>query len=152
MVNPPNPEIVRQLLADDVTKKLSVPVGIRSDCLGVYPVLPEWADSNDSQYVRTNDPVVSAVKQRLASALVITEWCQLPNGTDPQSYYEKGLHDVVRYHVSMTSSFDFPDRDLTPAMDPKLYALWRKPTRPRVIGTRLTLNRHRSRHGARWRP
>ena len=124
VVNPPNPEIVRQLLADDVTKKLSAPVGIRSDCLGVYPVLPVWAESNDSQYVQTKDPVVNAVKQRLASALVITEWCQLPNGTDPQSYYEKGLHDVVRYHVSMTSSFDFPDRDSTSAMDPKLYALW----------------------------
>ncbi len=124
VVNPPNPEIVRQLLADDVTKKLSAPVGIRSDCLGVYPVLPVWAESNASHYVQTNDAVVNAVKQRLASALVITEWCQLLNGTDPQSYYEKGLHDVVKYHVSMTSSFNFPDRDSTSAMDPTLYVLW----------------------------
>ena len=124
VANPPNPEIVRQLLADDVTKKLSAPVGIRSDCLGVYPVLPIWAASPQSHYVQTNDPVVNAVRQRLAAAPVITEWCQLPYGTDPQSYYEEGLHDVIRYHVGMTSSFNFPDRDSTSAMDPKLYALW----------------------------
>ena len=124
VVTPQNPEIVRELLADDVTKKLSAPVGIRSDCLGVQAPLPAWAESSDSQYVRTNDAVVNAIKQRLASALVITEWCPLPNGTDPRSYYEKGLHDVVRYHVSMTSSVNFPDRDSTSAMDPKLYLLW----------------------------
>ena len=53
-------------------------------------------------------------------APVITEWCQLPAGTDPRSYYEKGLHDVVRYHVSMTSSYNFPDRDSSAAMDPIL--------------------------------
>jgi hypothetical protein len=124
VVNPQNPEIVRELLADDVTKKLSVPVGIRSNCLGVYPPLPAWADSNDSRYVRTNDAVVDAIKHRLASAPVVTEWCQLPNGTDQKSYYEKGLHDIIRYHVSMTSSVNFPDRDSTSAMDPKLYLLW----------------------------
>jgi hypothetical protein len=124
VVTPQNPEITRELLADDVTKKLSVPVGIRSDCLGVSMPLPAWAESNDSQYVRSNDAVVTAIKQRLTSALVITEWCQLPNGTDPRSYYEKGLHDVIRYHVSMTSSVNFPDRDSTSAMDPKLYLLW----------------------------
>ena len=124
VVTPLNPEIVRELLDDDITRKLSAPVGIRSDCLGVYSPLPAWAESNDSEYVQTNDAVVDAIKQRLASALVITEWCQLPNGTDPQSYYEKGLYDVIRYHVSMTSSFNFPDRDSTSAMDPNLYALW----------------------------
>ena len=96
VVTPQNPEVVRQLLADDVTKKLSAPVGIRSDCLGVKAPLPAWAESRDSQYVQTNDAVVNAIKQRLSSALVISEWCQLPNGTDPRSYYEKGLHDVVR--------------------------------------------------------
>ena len=124
VVTPQNPEIVRELFADDVTKKLSAPVGIRSDCLGVQAPLPAWADSNDSHYVRSNDAVVNAIKQRLASALVITEWCGLPKGTDPQSYYQKGLHDVVRYHVSMTSSAKFPDRDSTSAMDPKLYLIW----------------------------
>jgi len=124
VVTPQNPEIVRELFADDVTKKLSAPVGIRSDCLGVQAPLPAWSDSNDSHYVRSNDAVVNAIKQRLASALVITEWCGLPKGTDPQSYYQKGLHDVVRYHVSMTSSAKFPDRDSTSAMDPKLYLIW----------------------------
>jgi len=124
VITPQNSEIVRELLADDVTKKLSVPVGIRSDCLGVQAPLPAWAESNDSQYVRSNDAVVNAIKQRLASAPVISEWCQLPKATDPRSYYEKGLHDVVRYHVSMTSSVNFPDRDSTSAMDPNLFLLW----------------------------
>ncbi|ORJ62657.1 hypothetical protein [Mycobacterium simiae] len=124
VVAPQNPEIVRALLADDVTKRLSAPVGIRADCLGAQSPLPGWAESGDSQYVRNNDAVVNALKQRLASAPVITEWCPLPTGTDLKSYYERGLHDVVRYHVSMTASANFPDRDSTAAMDPKLYALW----------------------------
>ena len=126
VVTPQNPEIVRELLADDVTKKLSAPVGIRSDCLGVQAPLPAWAESNDSHYVQSDDAVVNAIKQRLTSALVISEWCQLPNGTDPRTYYEKGLHDVIRYHVSMTSSARFPDRDSTSAMDPTLYLFWAK--------------------------
>jgi hypothetical protein len=124
VVTPQNPEIVRELIADDVNKKLSAPVGIRSDCLGVQAPLPAWAESSDSHYVRSDDTVVNAIKQRLTSALVISEWCQLPNGTDPRSYYEKGLHDVIRYHVSMTSSAKFPDRDSASAMDPTLYLLW----------------------------
>jgi len=124
VVSPQNPEIVRELLADDVTKKLSAPVGVRSDCLGVQGPLPAWAESSDSQLVRTNDAVVNAIKQRLASAPVITGWCPLPNGTEPRSYYEKGLRDVVRYHVSMTSSANFPDRDSTSVMDPNVYVLW----------------------------
>jgi hypothetical protein len=126
VVTPQNPEIVRELLADDVTKKLSAPVGIRSDCLGVQEPLPAWADSNDSHYVRSNDAVVNAIKQRLTSAPVISEWCQLPSGADPRAYYEKGLHDVIRYHVSMMSSTKFPDRDATAAMDANLYLLWAK--------------------------
>ncbi|OBH77531.1 hypothetical protein A5681_07505 [Mycobacterium scrofulaceum] len=121
-----NPEIVRELFADDVTKKLSAPVGVRADCLGVQSPLPEWAESSDSHYVRFNDAAVNAIKQRLTSALVISQWCRLPQGADPRSYYEKALHDVVRYHVSMTSSANFPDRDATSAMDPKLYLLWAK--------------------------
>jgi hypothetical protein len=124
VVTPQNPEIVRELLADDVTKKLSAPVGIRSDCLGVQAPLPVWAESNDSHYVQSGDAVVNAIKQRLTSALVISEWCQLPKGIDPRAYYEKGLHDVIRYHVSMTSSTKFPDRDSTSAMDPNLYLPW----------------------------
>ncbi|OBH83677.1 hypothetical protein [Mycobacterium sp. E2989] len=119
-----NPEIVRELLADDVTKRVSAPVGIRSDCLGVYAPLPVWAESDGSYYVHTKDPLVTQLKDRLASALVITEWCQLPEGTSPRSYYEKGMRDVVKYHVSMTSSFNFPAVDSTTPMDPALYLLW----------------------------
>jgi hypothetical protein len=124
VTTPQNPEIVRELLADDVTKKLSAPVGIRSDCLGVQAPLPAWAESSDSHYVQSGDAVVNAIKQRLTSALVISEWCELPSGTDPRTYYEKALHDVIRYHVSMTSSANFPDRDSTSAMDSNLYLLW----------------------------
>lgn len=124
VVTADNPEIVRELFADDVTKKLPAPVGIRADCLGVQSPMPEWAESGDSHYVRFNDAVVNTIKQRFTSALVISQWCRLPNGTDPRSYYEKALHDVVRYHVSMTSSANFPDRDSTSAMDPKLYLVW----------------------------
>jgi hypothetical protein len=124
VVTPLNPEIVRELLADDVTKRLSAPVGIRSDCLGVYAPLPVWAESEGSHYVRSKDPLVGELKDRLASALVITEWCQLPNGTDPKAYYEKGLRDVVKYHVSMTSSYNFPDVDSATSMNPALYLLW----------------------------
>ena len=69
-----NPEIVRELLADDVTKRVSAPVGIRSDCLGVYAPLPVWAEADKSHYVESKDPLVGLLKDRLASALVITEW------------------------------------------------------------------------------
>lgn len=124
VVTPNNPEIVRELLADDVTKKSVAPVGIRSDCLGVYSPLPTWAEINTSHYVQTRDPLIAALRQRLAVAPVITEWCDLPSGTSPQDYYEKGLHDVIRYHVSMTSSVNFPDESATSPMDPKLYVLW----------------------------
>lgn len=124
VVTPNNPEIVRELLADDVTKKVVAPVGVRSDCLGVYAPLPTWAESSSSHYVQTNDPLVPALRQRLATAPVITEWCDLPSGTTPEAYYKKGLHDVIRYHVSMTSSVNFPAQEATSQMDPKLYVLW----------------------------
>jgi hypothetical protein len=119
-----NPEIVRELLADDVTRKLSAPVGIRADCLGVQSPLPVWAEAEGSHYVQSKDPLVGELKDRLASALVISEWCQLPAKTDPKNYYERGLHDVVRYHVSMTSSFNFPDVASGTPMNPALYLLW----------------------------
>jgi hypothetical protein len=119
-----NPEIVRELLADDVTKKLVAPVGIRADCLGVQEPMPTWATSDGSQYVQSKDPVVAELKDRLAKALVITEWCQLPSGADPKSYYQQALRDVVKFHVSMTSSFNFPAADSQTPMDPALYQLW----------------------------
>ncbi|MCV7411492.1 hypothetical protein H7K44_18005 [Mycobacterium florentinum] len=135
-----NPEIVRELLADDVTKKLSAPVGIRADCLGVQAPLPAWAEREGSQYLKVKDPVVGQLKDRMASALVITEWCQLPDGTDPKSYYEKGLRDVVKYHVSMTSSFNFPAVDSSSPMDPALYLLWARANV--VAGYRYSVQAH----------
>jgi hypothetical protein len=119
-----NPEIVRELLADDVTKKLSTPVGIRSDCIGVIAPMPGWAVLDGSHYVLSKDPVIAQLKDRLASAPVLTEWCLLPDGIDPRSYYAKGLHDVIKYHVSMTSNVDFEDTNSTTPMDPALYLLW----------------------------
>lgn len=119
-----NPEIVRQMLAEDVTKKLSAPVGIRSDCIGVIAPMPGWAELEGSHYVREKDPVVAQLKARLATAPVLTEWCMLPKGGDRRAYYEKGLHDVVRYHVSMTSNCDFEDTNSPVAMDPALYRVW----------------------------
>ncbi|MGB9303859.1 MAG: hypothetical protein WCB92_09325 [Mycobacterium sp.] len=124
VVSPNNPEIVRELLADDVTKKVSAPVGIRSDCLGVNAPMPAWAEGTGAHYAQTSDPIVAALRQRLSTAPVITEWCELPSGTTPQSYYERGLHDVIKYHVSMTSSVNFPDQSGSSPMDPKLYVLW----------------------------
>ncbi len=48
VTTPQNPEIVRQLLSDSTTAKLAAPVGIRSDCLGVYEPLPAWAHDDGS--------------------------------------------------------------------------------------------------------
>jgi hypothetical protein len=123
VMTPQNPEMVRQVLADDVTKKLAAPVGFRSDCLGTISPLQNWADDSRSRYVMTKDPLITAFRQRLKSVPVITEWCSF--GTDPPTaYYMKGLHDVVKYHVSMTSSMDFPDADSKTPMDTGLYELW----------------------------
>ena len=56
---------------------------------------------------------------------MITEWCGRPaGGGDRRPYYEKGIHDVVAFHVSMTSSINFPDRDAGAQMEPELFALW----------------------------
>jgi hypothetical protein len=122
VVTPQNPEIVRQLLTDSVTEKLAAPVGFDSDCLGVYSPLQDWAESSQSRYVITKDPLVTAFRQRLKSVPVITEWCQY--GTNLTAYYIKGVRDVVKYHVSMTSSFNFPGADSETPMDPGLYELW----------------------------
>ena len=124
VVTPQNPEIVRQLLSDQVTGTVAAPVGIRSDCLGVYAPLPAWAHDMDSQYVAQDDSLVAELTSRFASAPVITEWCQVPGGTDLRAYYAKGLHDVVAYHVSMTSSTNFPDRDSRRPMSLELFSLW----------------------------
>ncbi|MEB3061526.1 MULTISPECIES: hypothetical protein [Mycolicibacter] len=124
VVTPNNPEIVRELLDDGVTRRLSAPVGIRSDCLGVYAPLPVWAESSKSYYVTSKDPVIDKLERRMLTAPVITEWCELPEGTDAADYYRKGLRDIVRYHVSMTSSVNFADRNSDQPMKPELYLLW----------------------------
>lgn len=119
-----NPEIVRELLADDVTKKLAAPVGVRADCIGVIAPMPGWAELAGSHYVQSKDPVVAELRNRLASAPVLSEWCLLPPGGQPRPYYQKGLDDVIKYHVAMTSNCDFADTDSTVPMDPALYLLW----------------------------
>jgi len=124
VTTPQNPEIVRLMLSDATTAKLAAPVGIRSDCLGVDEPLPAWADDEGSAYVKNADPLVGLIAQRWRTAPVITEWCQLPAGGDPRAYYEKGLRDVVGFHVSMTSSVNFPDRDATEPMSDDLFDLW----------------------------
>jgi hypothetical protein len=120
-----NPEIVRQMLADDVTKKLVAPTGIRSDALGVTAPFPVWAEDDASWYVQHKDPLVADLRKRLATAPVVTEWGGTPpDKTSPVDVYTKAVHDVVKYHVSMTSSVNFLDYGATTPMDPKLYLLW----------------------------
>lgn len=120
-----NPEIVRQMLADDVTKKLIAPAGISSYALGIAAPLPAWASDDSSWYVQHKDSSVNDLRKRLATAPVITEWGgQPPDKTSLVDFYTKGLYDVVRYHVSLTSSANFPDKGSTTPMDAKLYQLW----------------------------
>jgi hypothetical protein len=89
--------------------------------LGVQDPMPAWAHDAAPHYVKTNDPLVDQLTRRLSSAPVITEWCGRP---DWRRYYEKGLHDVVAFRVSMTSIINFPDRDSGAQMKPELCALW----------------------------
>lgn len=122
-----NPAIMREMLADpNVTTKLDMPVGIRTNALGFYSPMPAWATNPNSQYVIQKDPFIDEVRKRFATAPVITEWADLTGGRDRdlQGYYEQANRDVVKYHVSMTSSVNFPDSGSTTPMDPKLYLLW----------------------------
>ena len=96
----------------------------RSVCLGTNWSWLYWAEEPRSEYVQKKDPLVTELRQRFASAPVITEWCGSTDGRDPRSYCEQALRDVVKYHVSMTSSVNFPEQKSTTPMDPKLYLLW----------------------------
>lgn len=122
---PGNPEIVKQLMRDSAAvDDLAHPVGVRSDCLGIDPVLPAWAIDEFSVYVERKDPIIQVITERLHEAPVLTEWCQVGE-ENPRDYYERGLRDVIDGQVSMTSSSGFPDQFSDTPMDPELYELWR---------------------------
>ena len=94
-----NPEITRQLLAASPTR----PVGIRADCLGVYPPPQIWATDPDSWYVQNGDPVITMLRARWRTAPVVTEWCDSqPDG--PIAYFQQAIKDTVNYHVSLVAS------------------------------------------------
>ncbi|MCL8250596.1 hypothetical protein AERO_04305 [Aeromicrobium fastidiosum] len=124
---PGNAFIVKQLMRDSAALDGVVhPVGVRSDCLGVFDTLPTWATDGSSEYVRRGDPIVEVLARRLVEAPVLTEWCQLPEGESSADYYRRGLASVVERHVSMTSSSGFPDQLADRPMDRGDYELWRR--------------------------
>ncbi|MET0929935.1 MAG: hypothetical protein ABWX74_10465 [Aeromicrobium sp.] len=122
---PGNPQIVKQLMRDsDALAGVSHPVGVRSDCLGVFDVLPAWAVDPSSEYVARGDPIIDVLVDRLTDAPVLTEWCQLPDDVSRRDYYARGLASVLDRHVSMTASSGFPDQFDGRQMEPDLYDLW----------------------------
>lgn len=124
---PGNAFIVKQLMRDSAALDgVTHPVGLRSDCLGVFDTLPDWAANQASQYVRRADPIIDVLTRRLVEAPVMTEWCQLPDGETTAAYYRRGLESVVTRHVSMTSSTGFPDQLADRAIDSGDYELWRR--------------------------
>lgn len=99
IVGDDNPEITRQFLAASPRR----PVGIRADCLGVYPPPQLWATDPGSWYVQHHDPVVTALLARWRTAPVVTEWCSNPpNGL--AAYFQQAIEDTVNYHVSLVAS------------------------------------------------
>ncbi|MFC7755252.1 fibronectin type III domain-containing protein [Tsukamurella soli] len=121
-----NPEIAKRLLRDSpVLKRVRHPVGMRSDSLGTYPVIPTWAENQYSQYVQRRDPIVSILTERYRTAPIMTEWPpQLLLGGTELQYYQTGLQDVVNYHVSMTASTGFPAQTSSTPMSAQIYDLW----------------------------
>jgi uncharacterized protein DUF4832 len=107
-----NPEITRQLLAASPKR----PVGIRADCLGVFPPPQIWATDPDSWYVQNNDPVIAALRARWRTAPVVTEWCTWqPDGAI--AYFQQAIKDTVNYHVSLLASNVM-------APPPDMYDMW----------------------------
>ena len=107
-----NPEITRQLLAASPKR----PVGIRADCLGVYPPPQVWATDPNSWYVQNGDPVIAALLARWRTAPVVTEWCNWqPDGGI--AYFQQAIKDVVNYHVSLVASN-------VVAPSPDMYEMW----------------------------
>lgn len=120
-----NPEIVKQLLRDSAELAGTVkPVGLRSDCLGVFSPVPTWAENQYSKYVERSDPIVDVLLERYSTAPVLTEWCQKPDDMTSTEYYERALSDVIDHHVSMTASSGFPDQFNGDTMSRDLYSLW----------------------------
>jgi hypothetical protein len=107
-----NPEITRQLLAAPTRR----PVGIRAECLGVYPPPQVWATDPDSWYVQNSDPVIAALLARWRTAPVVTEWCTFqPDGVG--AYFQQAIKDTVNYHVSLLASNVM-------APPPDMYEMW----------------------------
>ncbi|MDT5169581.1 MAG: hypothetical protein QOD02_2912 [Mycobacterium sp.] len=107
-----NPEITRQLLAASPRR----PVGIRADCLGVYPPPQIWATDPNSWYVQNDDPVIATLRARWRSAPVVTEWCNSqPDGAI--AYFRQAIRDTVNYHVSLVAS-------TVVAPSPDMYDMW----------------------------
>jgi hypothetical protein len=107
-----NPEITRQLLAASPKR----PVGIRADCLGVYPPPQIWATDPNSWYVQNGDPVIAALRARWRTAPVVTEWCTWqPDGAI--AYFQQAIKDTVNYHVSLLASNVM-------APPPDMYDMW----------------------------
>lgn len=107
-----NPEITRQLLAASPTR----PVGIRADCLGVYPPPQVWASDPNSWYVQNGDPIIAVLRARWRTAPVVTEWCTWqPDGAI--AYFQQAIRDAVNYHVSLLASNVM-------APPPDMYDVW----------------------------
>jgi len=108
-----NPEITRQLLAASPRR----PVGIRADCLGVYPPPQLWGTRPDSWYAQHDDPVVTALLARWRIAPVVTEWCNFqPDGAT--AFFQQAIEDTVNYHVSLVAS------NVMAAPRPDTYDMW----------------------------
>ena len=91
-------------------------MGIRADCLGVYPPPQIWATDPGSWYVQNNDPVVTALLARWRTAPIVTEWCTWqPDGET--AYFQKAIKDTVNYHVSLVASNVI-------APSPDMYDMW----------------------------
>ena len=58
-----NPEIVKDLLRDSpALGQDAKSVGLRSDCLGTFGVLPAWAEDQWSPYVIGNDQIIHVMR------------------------------------------------------------------------------------------
>ncbi|MDF0530660.1 carbohydrate-binding domain-containing protein [Tsukamurella sp. 8F] len=121
---PGNAEIVKQAFRDSAQLAgRTTDVGIRSDCLGTYDVIPSWATDVWAYYVQTNDPIIEVIKNRWKSAPIITEWCNFTTETEAQ-YYDRALTDTVNRHVSILASTGNSFERATTTFPQDLYEKW----------------------------